>query len=159
MRIRSSLAVLAGSTVLLAATAQAAEAKTVKLFSKSIPGVGGFYGPDGKPASGQPVVGSYFIGADNDYRGTHAKHSRKPVAWDHVVCTVLDPTTFTVRCDIALAFPRGVMFADEQVVSFMAPTQKFKITGGTGAYKNAKGATVTAHSIPNSDNSDLTIRF
>jgi hypothetical protein len=159
-RRRTALAAVAGTAALFAASAQAADAKTMRLFSHAIPGVGGLYGPDGKLLGDQePTVGSYFIGADDDFAGTHAKHAKRAKGWDHVRCTVLAPSTFTVRCNVVLALKGGLIISDEQTVSFAAPTQKFKITAGTGAYRKAKGGTVTATSIKGTDDSDVVIRY
>jgi hypothetical protein len=153
--------VLAGSLILTGATATAASAKTIHLFSKNISNE--FLDPSGNPftdPNAEPPVGSYFIGIDNDFKGNHKTHSKKPVATDHIVCTVLVPATATVRCDAQIAFGRGMIIADHQTVSFATETQVFKITAGTGKYRKAKGGTITSTSLgENSDDSDLVVRF
>jgi hypothetical protein len=155
------LAVLAGSVILMGATATAASAKTIHLFSKNVSNE--FLDPNGNPfmdPNAEPPVGSYFIGIDNDYRGNHTKHSKKPVATDHIDCTLLVPAAFTVRCDAQIAFRRGMIIADRQTVSFASDSQVFNITAGTGKYRKAKGGTVTSISLgEDSDNSDLVIRY
>jgi hypothetical protein len=161
LRPRTTIAAAAGAVALFGATAQAADAKTIHLFSRTIPTVGGLFDPNDNPLpdNAQPSVGSYFIGADNDYKGNHAQHSKKPVGWDHLDCTLLDPATFTVKCDAQIALRRGLIIADRQTVSFAAKKEVFKITAGTGRYRHAKGGTVTARNVGNGDNADLVIRY
>ncbi|MEA2283622.1 MAG: hypothetical protein QOK21_4229 [Solirubrobacteraceae bacterium] len=160
-RTRTAIVALAGAVTLAGATAQAADATTIHLLSRSIPSAGGLFDPNGNPLPGnaQPSAGSYFIGADNDFKGNHRRHSKRPIGWDHLLCTIVDPATFTVNCDAQLALPRGLIIADRQTVSFSAKKQVFKITGGTGKYRHAKGGTVTSRSTGNSNDTDLVIRY
>jgi hypothetical protein len=86
------LAVLAGLLIVMGATAAAASAKTIHLFSKNISNE--FFDPNGNPfmdPNAEPPVGSYFIGVDDVYKGNHRKHSRKRAGSDHIICTLLDP--------------------------------------------------------------------
>jgi hypothetical protein len=162
-RTRTTIAAAAAALALLGATAHAAEAKTIHLFSRPIPNAGGLFDPNDNPLpdDAQPPAGSYFIEVDNDYRGNHARHSKKPIGWDHVLCTILDPTapTFPVKCDLQIALRRGMIIADRQTVSFTTKKQVFKITAGTGRYRRAKGGTVTVQLVGHSDDADLVIRY
>jgi hypothetical protein len=155
------VAVFAGTLILFGATATAASSKTINLFSKNVSNE--FFDPNDNPITdpnAEPPIGSYFIGVDNVYKGNHNKHSRKRVGSDHIVCTLLDPATFTFRCDALIALRRGVIISDRQTISFATPKQVFEITAGTGKYRKAKGGTVTATSLgENSDDSDLVVRF
>jgi hypothetical protein len=161
MRLPRTAAALAGALVLAAAGAQAADAKTIHLLSRSLPNAGGLFDPNNNPIPDdvQPSAGSYFIGVDRVFKGSHARHGRKPIGWDHIICTILDPSTFTAKCDAQIALRGGVLVADRQTVSFSAATQTFKITDATGKYRRAKGGTVTSRSIENSDDSDLVVRY
>src|SRR5215213_8179014 len=156
---RMTVAALAGAVLLAGATAQAADAKTIRVLSRAIPSAGGLFDANDNPLTDDqaPAAGSYFIGMDNIFRGNHDKHGAKPIGWDHVTCTILDPATFAVKCDAQLSLPGGMIVSDRQTVSFSAPTQKFKITGATGRYRAAKGGTLTARSIGEGDDSDLVI--
>jgi hypothetical protein len=153
------VAIVAGCAIFTGVTATAASAKTIRLFSHSTSSA--LFDPNGNPITNtEPTAGSYTLGTDSDFKGNHKRHSRKPVATDHIDCTILDPASFTVRCDAQIAFPGGMIIADRQTVSFSAPKQVFKITAGTGKYRRAKGGTVTAISVgQNSDDSDLVVRF
>lgn len=160
MTTRRCALVAASAVLLLGASAQAAGAKTIRLFSS--PTSSAAFDPNGNPMgqNQQPTAGSYFIGTDNDFKGNHVRHGKVPVATDHTLCTILDPASFTVLCDAQIAFPGGMLIADRQKVSFSTPSQVFTITAGTGRYRNAKGGTVTATSPnPNSNASDLVIRY
>jgi hypothetical protein len=123
--------------------------------------VGGLFDPTGAPLPDnvQPPAGSYFIGVDNVFKGTHAKHSKRVVGWDHLICTIADPTSESAICDAQIALRGGLLIADRQTVSFSTPTQTFKITSATGKYRRAKGGTVTARSVGNSNDSNLTVRY
>jgi hypothetical protein len=155
------LAVLAGCLIVTGLSATAASAKTIRLFSHATSSA--MFDPNGNPITdpnAQPTVGSYFIGTDNDFKGNHRHHSKRPVATDHIDCTILVPASLTVRCDAQIAFSDGMVIADRQTVSFAAPKQVLKITAGTGKYRRAKGGTVTATPVSqNSDDSDLVVRF
>src|SRR4051812_22942377 len=150
---RTTVAALVAACALVCATAQAADAKTLHLLSRTVPGAGGLFDPSGAPIpdNGQPTVGSSFIGVDNVFTGTHARHSKRPVGWDHIHCAILDVTSFKVTCDAQIALPGGLIIADQQTVLFSAPTQTFKITAGTGKYRKAKGGTVTSRSVNDAD--------
>jgi hypothetical protein len=155
------LAVFAGTLILAGATATAAGAKTIHLFSKNVESA--LFDPNDDPITdpnAEPPVGSYFIGVDNVYKGNHRKHSRKRVGSDHIICTVLEPATASVVCDALIALRGGVIISDRQRLSFATQTTVFKITSGTGKYRNAKGGTVTATDLgENSEDSDLVVRF
>lgn len=155
------VAIVAGCAIFTGVTATAASAKTIRLFSHETSSAS--FDPNGNPITNpnsEPTVGSYFLSTDNDFKGNHKHHARKPVATDHIDCTILDPTSFTVRCDAQIAFAGGMVIADRQTVSFTAPKQVFKITAGTGRYRKAKGGTVTSISLgQNSNDTDLVVRF
>jgi hypothetical protein len=155
------VAIVAGCAIFTGVSAAAASAKTIRLFSHQTSSAQ--FDPNGNPITNPnapPPVGSYFISTDNDFKGNHKHHSRRPVATDHIDCTLLDVTTVTARCDAQIAFPGGMVIADRQTVSFSAPKQVFKITAGTGKYRRAKGGTVTAISLgQNSSDNDLVVRF
>src|SRR3954447_4962110 len=104
-RPRTTVAALVATSALLCATAQAADAKTIHLLSRSLPNAGGLFDPSGAPIPDnvQPPVGAYFVGVDNVFTGTHARHSKRPVGWDHILCTITDPTTFAAVCDAQIA--------------------------------------------------------
>jgi hypothetical protein len=155
------IAIVAGCAIFTGVTATAASAKSIRLFSHQT--YSALFDPNGNPIAdpnAAPTVGSYFLGTDNDFKGNHKRHSRKPVATDHIDCTILDVASFTVRCSAQIAFRGGMIIVDRQTVSFSAPKQVFKITAGTGRYRKAKGGTVTAISLgQNSNDSDLIVRF
>ena len=159
--LRTTIAGLVGTLMLVGATAQAADAKTLHLLSRALPNTGGLFDPSGAPIPDnvEPAAGSYFIGVDNVFKGTHAKHSKKVLGWDHLICTIADPAAQNATCDAQIALPGGLLIADRQTVSFSTPTQTFKITAATGKYRRAKGGTVTARSIGNTNDSDLTVRY
>jgi hypothetical protein len=155
------VAIVAGCAIFTGVTATAASAKTIHLFSHQT--YSAQFDANGNPITNpnsEPTVGSYFLSTDNDFKGNHKHHSRKPVATDHVDCTFLDVTSFTARCDAQIGFGGGMVIADRQTLSFAAPKQVFKITAGTGKYRKAKGGTVTVISLgENSNDSDLVVRF
>lgn len=156
---RCALAAVSAA-LLLGASAQAAGAATIRLLSK--PTSSAIFDPNGNPLGPNqpPVAGSYFIGLDNDFKGNHLVHGKTPVATDHVLCTIVDPMAGTALCDAQIAFAGGMIVSDRQTVSLNSPTQVFRITGGTGRYRNAVGGTVTSTSPSSTSNAtDLVVRY
>src|SRR3954452_6983097 len=88
--VKKSLAVLAISAASLTAMPAAASAKTLRLFSKPIPQVGGPFDANGNPLTGAPAPGDYFVGGDRLYKGAARHHARGVFGYDHIVCTILD---------------------------------------------------------------------
>jgi hypothetical protein len=75
--------------VVLSATAQAAgKTETLKVFSKQLSFT--YTSADGTvttgPPQGPPQAGDVFEIDSLDYRGTHKRHSRKPIGADYLRC-------------------------------------------------------------------------
>jgi hypothetical protein len=151
-------AVVAAASFLALASPAVAGAKTIRLFSKEV--ASRVYDTNGNPAQGQPQAGYTFTGTDADYRGTRKHHSKRVVAWDHISCLLVDPTTFTARCDGVIVFADGAIVVEQQTATFTQPRSVFKITGAFGAYRRAKGGTLTSiNGSESSNNSELVIRY
>jgi len=155
--VKKSLAVLAISAASLTAMPAAASAKTLRLFSKPIPQVGGPFDANGNPRTGAPAPGDYFVGGDRLYKGTARHHARGVLAYDHIVCTILDVNTHA-RCNADIVLRDGTIYAtnfplDLQAQDSLITTGLF----GLGRYRHVKS--ITSHNIGNTDNSLLTIRY
>ena len=139
-----------------------ASAKTLKLFSKPIPEVGGVFGPDGNPLTdnGQaPTVGSYFVGGDRLYRGTAKHHAKAVFGYDHLLCTIIDAQGNT-RCNADLAVRNGAVYATNFNLNLQG--NGVTITSGlfgSGHYVHVKS--LVSRDVGNSDNSpsELTITY
>jgi hypothetical protein len=135
-----------------------AGAKTIRLFSKEV--ASHLYDASGNPAQGEPQAGYVFTGTDADYKGTRKHHGKHVVAWDHITCVLQDPTTFTARCDGVIVFRNGAIVVEQQTATFSQPRSVFKITDAFGAYRKAKGGTLTSiNGSESSNNSELVIRY
>jgi hypothetical protein len=156
--VKKSLVVLAISAASLTAVPAVASAKTLRLFSKPIPQVGGLFGPDGSPLSENqpPPVGSYFVGGDRLFKGT-AKHHRKAVfGYDHIVCTII--SGLNARCNANIVVRNGAIYATNFALNLAASDADIT-TGlfGTGRYRHVKS--IHSHNIGNTDKSVLTIHY
>lgn len=160
-RLRSAAALVAACGVVIAASASAASARTITLhfFSKQV--YSSFTGPSGQPLAGNapPTIGDRFAFANDDYAGNHKRHSRRPVASEHIDCVVTTPTT--AKCDGALALGGALLFADNWTLNLgnQGPGP-IHLTGGTNQFRHAHG-TIRVKGVggPNSNNSDETVRF
>ena len=159
-RTRTTFAVMAGMALATGATASAASAKSYKAYEKVIASAG--YHADGTPAdeSAPPVVGDRFVTEDRVYTGTRAHHSKKPVGYDQINCTIVtvptDPSGAggSGRCDGIIALPGGMVYINAVTVPFM---NSFTIpVKGVDKFKKAKTLTQTA---TGNDWSSLVIRY
>jgi hypothetical protein len=167
--VRKSLIALAGVLAAMCIVAMPASAATKHLRLWSKEAFSKTYDQNGQLITDQnapPPVGGYFITSDTDYRGNHKKHSKRPVATDHLICTFtevsLNPFSLTALCDGQVALPGGMLLSDRQTVHFTDTGATFPLTGGTGRYAKVRGGQlVTTFYSENSSNSDLaiTIRF
>jgi hypothetical protein len=155
--VKKSLAVLAMSAASLTAMPALASAKTLRLFSKPIPQVGGAFDPNGNPLTGAPAPGDYFAGGDRLYKGTAKHHARRAFGYDHIVCTVLDVNAHA-RCNADIVLRNGVIYGTNFSLDLTAQDQIIT-TGlfGIGPYRHVKS--ITNHTIGNTNNSTLTIRY
>jgi hypothetical protein len=155
--VKKSLAVLALSAAWLTAMPAIASAKTLRLFSKAIPQVGGAFDPNGNPLTGAPAPGDYFVGGDRLYKGTAKHHARGVFGYDHIVCTILDVNA-NARCNANLVLRNGTVYATNFPLDLQAQDQVIT-TGlfGIGRYRHVKS--ISNHTIGNTDNSVLTIRY
>jgi hypothetical protein len=157
--MRKPVAVAAGVLVALGATAGTASAKTIHLFSKEQSQT--LYDAQGKVVTDpnvEPTAGARFYATDLDYLGTHRRHSKKPIAFDHIGCTFVTVNPFSTICDAQIALPGGLIYADRSVAPIEAQANVFRITGGLGKYRKAKGGKVISRSV-NENDADLTIRY
>jgi hypothetical protein len=155
--MRAPHAVLAISAASLTALPAVASAKTVRLFSKAIPQVGGAFDPNGNPLTGAPAPGDYFVGGDRLYKGTAKHHAMGVFGYDHVVCTILDVNAHA-RCNADIVLRNGTIYGTNFALDLQA--QDAVITAGLfgiGRYRHVKS--ITNHNIVNTDNSVLTIRY
>jgi hypothetical protein len=157
--VKRSLAVLAISAASLTAMPAVASAKTLRLFSKPIPQVGGVFGPDGNPApqNQPPAPGEYFVGGDRLYKGTAKHHARGVFGYDHIVCTILDLNAHG-RCNANIVLRNGVIYGTNFPLDLAAQDQVIT-TGlfGIGRYRHVQS--ITNHNVGNTDNSELVIRY
>lgn len=159
-RLRTGAVLAAACGALILASAGPAGAKTLTLhfFSKQV--YAKSTGPNGQPlpSNAPPTIGDRFAFANDDYAGNHKRHSKRPVASEHVDCVVNGPTT--AMCDGALALGGALLFADNWTINTTSegPPAVVKITGGTNQYRHAHG-TVHFKAVPHSNNSDETVRF
>jgi hypothetical protein len=158
--IATALAATAALTV-AAAPAGAASTKTFRLFSKEVSSK--LYDASGTlvaDPNAAPTAGGYFVVTDDDYRGNHKKHSRKPIATDHLVCTFAVDAAGAIQsvCDGQIALPGGMVFFDKEPVAF-TETTVIPIDGGTGKYAKAKGGSITSTFLGgDSSDSDLVVK-
>jgi hypothetical protein len=163
--MRKVLATAIGTAVALgivAGPAGAASTKTFHLFSKETSSK--LYDASGTLVTdphGAPSAGGYFVVTDNDYRGTHKKHSKKPIATDHLVCTFVADATGALQptCDGQIALPGGLVFFDKVKTDFNAAAITFPIQGGTGKYAKATGGSLVSTFLgEDSSDSDLVVK-
>jgi hypothetical protein len=161
-RIRTAAVAAATCSILIAASAGVANAKTITLhlFSKQV--YSSFRGPNGEalPPNAPPTVGDRFAFANDDYLGNHKHHAKRPFASEHIDCVINSPTT--AKCDGALALGGAMLFADNWTLDLtsQSPPSVIKLTGGTNQFRHARG-TIRVKPVggPNSNNSDNTVRF
>jgi hypothetical protein len=158
-RIRCAAVSIAACATMMAVGASAAAANTISLhfFSKQVYSrIRDANGHPLPPTSGLDV-GDRISNAFNDYAGNHTHHAKRATASNQVACIVTSGSTFL--CDETIAIGGSMILADDFVINFPAngPTT-FKITGGTGTYRHARG-TVIARSFLGQPGSDLTIEI
>ncbi|UGS34362.1 hypothetical protein [Capillimicrobium parvum] len=155
--MKKSLAVLAISAASLTAMPAVASAKTLRLFSKPIPQVGGPFDANGNPLTGAPGPGAYFVGGDHLYRGTATHHARAVFGYDHIVCTILDVNAHA-RCNADIVLRDGVVYGTNFPLDLQAQDSVIT-TGLFGIGRYSHVTSITSHNVGNTDNSELTIRY
>ena len=84
----SALVTLLAIAVLASTAGAAGKTETLKVFSKQLSFT--YTKADGTvsqgPPAGQPAAGDSFEIDSLDYRGTHKKHSKKPIGADYLRC-------------------------------------------------------------------------
>jgi hypothetical protein len=134
-------------------------AATIHLYG--VQASGGLYTPDGRLVanpSAAPSLGSYVVGTDTDYDGSHAGHSSQAVGTDHLYCLITKaPATGT--CSAQFQLGSGMLISDHSTQDLSSnQAMTFPITGGTGSYAGVHG-TVTVTPVPGTSNSDFTVVY
>jgi len=155
---RAVVSIAACATLMaVGASTAAAKASSVHYFAKRVylrsSGANGHLLP---PHSGL-AVGDRVSTAFNDYAGDHTHHREQATASSDVVCVVTGSSTFL--CDETIAISGSMILGDDFVINLLSkgPTT-FKITGGTGIYRHARGI-VIARSVLGESGLDLTIEL
>src|SRR5436190_629235 len=155
--VKKSAALLAVIAALVGALPAVASAGTLRLFSKPIDQAGGVFDPNGNPVAPnqEPPIGSVFVGADRDYKGTRKHHAKGVFGYDHVVCTVV--ASAQGRCNANIVLRNGAIYASNFMLDLQAPTQ-IVTTGlfGTGVYGHV--SSVTNRNFPDGT-AELVIRY
>jgi hypothetical protein len=157
--MRKALAATAGVLIAMGATAGTASAKTIHLFSKEQTQT--LYDASGKVVTDpntEPTPGARFYATDLDYLGTKRHHAKKAIGFDHISCTFVTVNPFSTICDAQIALPGGLIYSDRSVAPIAAETTVFRITGGLGKYRKAKGGKVISRSV-NENDAELTIKY
>ncbi len=108
----------------------------------------------GNPVDRPPQPGDKLGVTDRDFLGNHKHHAKRYTATDHLSCVVVDSNTGL--CDGQFAIGGSMLLVEHMTLNVAASTSSFRITGGTGRYKGAKG---TAVSTNVGDDSDIVIRL
>jgi len=151
--------VMAGAAgLVLAAAPASAKTTTLQFFQKSTSQK--FLGANGKPTppfgpSHHAKVGDSFIAADLDYAGSHKHHAARPSASDRLTCKFINANALA-KCHGVITIGKSTLLADGTVN--LRGNVNIPITGGTGAYAHAHGATKSV-SIGNTNDSDFTVTF
>ena len=122
------IAILLCALAVAAVSAEAAGKKeTLKIFSKvqsfTFTAADGTVSHDPHPAQAKP--GDSFEIDSLDYRGTHKKHSKKPIGADYLRCT------FGTR-------PRARLSRLHRAGQLAAPLPRFDLIGAIGKFKDAR---------------------
>lgn len=145
----------------LAALAPAASAKTatMHLFSRETSAT--FVTPQGRalPPNTRPTVGDVNDITGVDYVGNHKHHASTPTGSGHLRCTLTSLTADGAKavCDGQIAIGGSMLLVNNE--SLTLPDSNgplvFRINGGTGTYRHARGK-ITATTVGN--NTDFVIR-
>lgn len=90
------------------------------------------------------------------YVGTHTHHAKRWTASFHLGCVFRSSVRAT--CDGQIAIGGSMLLENGVHLTFGANSQRLTINGGTGVFRRAHG-TLTALSVGNTNNSDVTIRL
>ena len=147
--------------LMLAALAPAASAKTatMHLFSRETSAT--FVTPQGHPLppNTRPSVGDVNDITGVDYIGNHKHHANAPTGSDHLRCTLTGLTTSGAKavCNGQIAIAGSMLLVNDE--SLTLPDSNgplvFRINGGTGTYRHARGR-ITATTVGN--NTDFVIK-
>jgi len=107
------------------------------------------------PSSASPAAGDVFVTDDLDYVGNHTHHAKNWTVSDHLVCSLTDSSGDAI-CFGEFAVGGSMLYADGASVN-LAGNNVVQLTGGTGAYRNITGGTVTSTQVGKTNNSDVTI--
>jgi hypothetical protein len=151
----------AAVTLTLLALVPGASAKTatIHLFSRATSAT--FVTPQGRPLppNTRPTIGDVNDITGVDYVGDHTHHASTPRGSDHLRCTLTALTAGGAQavCDGQIALGGSMLLVNNE--SLTLPDSDgplvFRINGGTGTYRHARG-TITALTIGN--NTDFVIR-
>lgn len=162
-RQAQAIAVVAGVALGLALTAPDAGARTATLHLFSRQTSSTFVTPQGKPLppNTPPAAGDINDNTDVDYVGTHQHHAKNPAGSDHLRCTIISFSAAgaTGVCDGQIAIGGSMLLVNhEQVALSDTATLIFRINGGTGIYRHARGKLI-ATNVGNTGNSDFDIKI
>jgi len=129
-------AALAATALALAGSAQAHDGKSIKL-TEAHPNLQPTFVDTGKPG---PSVGDTVVARDGVNRENGA-----PAGMFTQVCTLVElgssPLTSTYECSGSITLPDGAITMQGPFVP-AAAEQSAAVTGGTGAYRTARGEVV-----------------
>lgn len=108
------------------------------------------------PSSASAAAGDVVVSDDLDYVGSHSHHAKNWTASDHLVCSLTDSSGAAV-CFGEFAVGGSLLYADGVSVNIGGNTNTVQLTGGTGAYRNITGGTVTSTPVGKTNNTDVTI--
>jgi hypothetical protein len=97
------------------------------------------------PPSGAPAAGDVMEIDSIDFKGTHKKHSRKPIGGDYLRCTFGDDPQ-NPDCFGFAALKGGLL-----------RFHGFDVIGGAGKYLNATGGLIKNKEVPGG--SDIVVRI
>jgi hypothetical protein len=142
---RASAVVLA-AVALLAGSAAAASATTLKLYAKTVSKRA--YTPAHKPASSTtiPGPGTYTVITSTVYSGSSSSHSSHPEGTIKSTCTltqIVSVTDLPTSCVTVLTIGRSSLTVRASInAAMLRRTYTDRIAKGTGAYANATGTWV-----------------
>ena len=139
--------------------AASAKTATMSLFSRQTSAT--FVTPQGRPLppNTQPTVGDVNDITGVDYVGNHKHHASAPAGSDHLRCRLTGLTAGGAKavCDGQIALGRSMLLVNNE--SLTLPDSNgplvFRINGGTGTYRHARGK-ITATTVGN--NTDFVIK-
>ena len=146
-------------TLAMLAPAASAKTATVHLFSRETSAT--FVTPQGRPLppNTRPTAGDVNDITGVDYIGNHKHHASMPTASDHLRCTLTGLTASGAKavCDGQIAIAGSMLLVNDE--SLTLPDSNgplvFRINGGTGTYRQARGK-ITATTVGN--NTDFVIK-